>query len=190
MIKTTLEEYFLYYIAPLYSKSELKNSNKTETGLSLRENLGLVIATYFIRWLNKTEAFIPAISKDYDDGAIADNINKRFISVEQVYVYEGKWDNDPTRGIQDALERKTKGEQYARGSILVIFCNSVGDFKPESIKSEIQNNQFETILIVGPDGEREFDFNIILAKNGGEVLNSCFKSSINKDTGTCIVNAL
>lgn len=189
MTKAPLEEYFVKVVIPEIRGIQLRDSRKNPAiGLSPREHLGLVILSFFLRWLNKQETYAPAINNSAcDDGAIANTENNQFYAVEQVFIYEGKWDNNVIQGIKDALNKKNKGEQYATGSILLIFCQAQGDLVPNSIKKDLEKSSFESVLIFGPTGKAEFDYNILLAKEKGEIFNSHFILSINPNNGKCFV---
>ena len=190
MVKTSLENYFVEKIIPESLKYELRDGRKTDIGLSHREHLGLVILSFLLRWLNYKKIYVPAINKQYDDGAISNIDTNEFYPVEQVYIYEEKWDNKIVQGIKkDALNKKNeKGSEYASGSILLVFCNAVGDLNPNSIKNELKKSFFKSVLIVGPSGKGKYDYNIILAKENNEISNRHLELSINSSNGKCKIN--
>lgn len=183
MTKVNLEDYFVKKIVPESQKYELRDSRKTDTGLSHREHVGLVVLSYFLCWLNGKETYVPAINnKDYDDGVITDLDSDNFFEVEQVYVYEQKWDSRVAQGIIDALNGKNL---QRKDSILLIFCNAIGDFRPAFIKAQLKQSCFKSVLIVGPSGTDKYSYNIILAKENDVILNSHFLLSINSNNGKC-----
>lgn len=179
MTKASLEDCFANFLVPKLRIGQLKNSKKIDGNLSLREHLGLVILSLFFSKLHKS-SYAPAIlNQEYDDGVVVNIKTRTYYRIEQVYIYEETWDEKVTEGIKDALKRKKKGNRYAEGSYLFIFCNAVGNFNPNEIRDFLKKCDFKWIILAGPMGEEEFSYYIYLLKDNGYLRHNLFKLSIN-----------
>lgn len=191
MLKTSLEEYFIQKFIPEFKSKTLSNSKKNELDISLREHLGLIILSYFLQWLNKSDTYRPSVGNEiYDDGAIAELKTGTFMPVEQVYVYEKFWDWKAEEGVKNALAIKDKGREYAKGNTLLIFCNAEGDISLGNIRKNLEESYFETIILIGPKGISEFDFNLVVAKENNTIHNSQYNLIIDENTGVGIINII
>lgn len=188
MSKLTLEDYFIRCIVSEVEASDLRSSRRNFIALSPREHLGLVILSFLLRWINKTE-YRPALNENHDDGAVCDIASNKYIPIEQTFVFEQKWDDHVQDGIKDVLTRKNKkGQNYADGAILLIFVNAQGDLDLTSIMSELQNSYFESVVIIGPSGTGKFDYIVILVKEAHKICDRQLNLSIDPVTGVCTID--
>ena len=191
MNKKSLESYFLEHVIPEVNRSRLSDSRKNSLSLSPREHLGLVLLSYLFRELNKRQ-YSPAINPDLsDDGCVYDFKDNKMFEVEQVYIYEDKWDQKNQEGILNALKSKSaSNKQYSAHTTLLIFCNAIGTIYLNEINSYITSSKFKTIILFAPTGDIEYEFNACILKDDGKLINACYKLAVSTITGKATIKEI
>lgn len=141
----------LFVLPVMNNPGWIENSKDvTDTGLSSREWLGLII--HALSLMDKTdEDFMVAKEDTGGDGALVryNNGKNEGVLVEQTLAthMEG---NDLLKIVERRVRHKSsKGENYAANKHLVVLCNIDGDLKEAELARIVSEGQFNIVNIIG-----------------------------------------
>lgn len=125
------------------------SSKVTDTGMSKREWIGLIIHALALMDLTGDQLRI-AMMLDNDDGGIVRG-NSEAVYVEQTLAtHRDKRYKSLLEAVEGQVENKSaKGESYAANRHLVVFCNIDGDLEEGKLAAIVAKGRFDVITIFG-----------------------------------------
>jgi hypothetical protein len=143
----------LFVIPGLGQQNWIEDSSKvTDTGMSKREWIGLVLHALALTDLTGDKLKVAKMLENDDGGLVRGNSEAVYVEQTLATHRDKKY-----KSLLEAVEgqvtiKSSKGQNYADNRHLIVFCNMNGDMQEDRLAKVVANGRFNIVTIFGFNG--------------------------------------
>jgi len=146
---------FKHFVLPgLGDVNWIEDSSKvTDTAMSKREWIGLIIHSIALQDLTGNELQVAKMLENDDGGLVRGNSEAVYVE-QTLATYRDKKYKTLLEAVEGQIKIKSsRGQNYADNRHLIVFCNMNGDMQEDELAKIVSKGSFNIVTIFGFDGK-------------------------------------